>query len=94
MEKLKKLPITTRSAIFYICLLAGIFIGAVSSQFDFGIGMMLGFVLLVAGAVWHIVFCGVPIAATTSITVSPFPNSAPIVGKSWNEPAALANPSM
>jgi len=81
MEKLKKLPVTTHSAIFYICLLAGIFIGAVSRQFDFGIGMMLGFVLLVAGVVWHIVFLRCPHCGHHFHYRQPIPKFCPNCGK-------------
>lgn len=60
LEKLKKLPIATHFRIQIGIMVAGIFIGAVSSQFDFTIGTIIGFVLMIGSFVWHGVFLRCP----------------------------------
>ena len=62
MKKLKELPLTTHFKIHLVLLISGLFIGLVSSQFtrDGNAGMVIGFVLMLAGLLWRPVFLRCP----------------------------------
>ena len=57
LEKLKKLPMTTRSAVYSITLFGGCIIGLISGEFgrddSLNIGMILGLALIIGAFVWH-----------------------------------------
>ena len=59
-DKLKSLSITTHSKIRLIAQLAGIFIGTVSGEFDFALGMVTGIILILAGFLWREIFMRCP----------------------------------
>lgn len=64
LEKLKKLPITTRNAIYYIAMFGGCIIGLISGQFSrdgsVNAGMVIGLILIVGAVVWHFLLLRCP----------------------------------
>jgi len=62
MKNLRNLSVRTHKAISFIAMLGGAVIGWISCQFsdDVSIVMILSFVAMIGGIVWHIVFVRCP----------------------------------
>lgn len=83
MKKLKELPLTTHFKIHLVLLISGLFIGLVSSQFtkDGNAGMVIGFVLMLAGLLWRPVFLRCPHCGGGMPPRGGLPNFCPHCGK-------------
>ena len=64
LEKLKKLPITTRSAVYFIAFFGGCILGLISGEFSrddsLNFGMILGLALIIGAFVWHFLLLRCP----------------------------------
>lgn len=88
MKNPKKLPLTKHWKIHLILLALGIFIGLVSSQFSASIigsiGMIIGFILVILGFAWQILFLKCPHCGYGFHLKRPIANHCPNCGEKIN----------
>lgn len=60
MKDPRKLPLSTNKAIALAAMFGGAVLGLIFSQFSWDLGMVLSFLVVIAGIVWHILFVKCP----------------------------------
>ena len=85
MDRLKNLPLTTHWKISLIADTIGVFVGLVCSQFSESmmgsIGMNIGFILLIFGFIWGILFLKCPHCGCRFHLKRPLSSYCPDCGK-------------
>ena len=88
VKKLKNLPLSTHWKIHLVSMVAGLLIGLVSSQFSQSIagtvGMVAGFILILASFAWQILFVKCPHCGFHFHLKRPLSNHCPDCGEKLN----------